>query len=828
MTDDKSRKDQGAGFFDDDDEFLEEHTVVDTEVLKKLNEKIQTEEEDADVIVEPELLEEIEVKPEEAKQTEYKMPPKASDPPVPPVSDGQPLVSSGELSGSEKEKLNKVHQMFEEPENTASSIIVEEKTVILPDEEISGMSGKASAKLIVTEGESKDKEYKIEYNEIYVGRGVENDFVVTDKAISRKHFRIRRRLDEYIIVDLQSGNGTRINGEKIDEVVLKNGDQIKAGKTAFEFVDEAELDKAAAVTDQSAPAAEVIMPKATTEPEPVAPEPVQPEPEKVIVKAEPKAEVKPETVKEAPAKRLEPLSAHRAAYEDIEKPAGGGGLVVGIIGVVIVVAALILFQQYQNDASNSTVAKAPVEKVKVVEKTPEPAATPVAKVDPQKQTEEKIKGLLEQGKVLVGNKSFSKAVDNYNEVLALDSGNAEAKMAKASALKEVANKKSYEEGSKFANQNNADSALIRLSAVGKESVYFAEAQALIKKVEDTRYTADVEKGKTLLDGKKYDKAIGVFASVLKKQPTNVEASRYKDIAVKEKQAAALQNEQERKAAAAKLAAEKKELARKKEAERKAAAAKLAAEKKREAAKRKKLEAERKRKDKLEKARKAKEKKQKLEAERKRKAEAERQRRLAEEAKKRKVTSTKDLNKGYSLYKDGSLDKSIAEFNTIVNGRGNKTVMKKAKGIVGKIKKFKTVYNKGVKAHKAKNIKTAVTSLKDAMRQDRTIVKGSSFSKSIPKLIADMYYEIGKGALKKDQYDKASKGFAKALKFYPNHAPSKKGMKDLGQKAQKLYYQGYAIKDSDPDEAENLWNTVLKIAPKSSQWYKKAESGLEDL
>lgn len=815
MTDDKSKNGNG-GFFDEDDDLLEEHTVVDTEVLQKLNDKIQNEEEDADLIVEPELLEEIEVKPK--SEPEYQVPPKAEDIPVPTEVGGKPVVAGSDLSEKEQDKLNKIHSMFEEPDDPSSSVVADEKTVILPDEEISGMSNKPSAKLLVLEGPEKGKEYKIEYNEIFIGRGVENDFVISDRSISRKHFRIRRRLDEYICVDLQSGNGTRINDEKVDEAVLKSGDVITAGKCSLKFVDDSQPEQAAAPV-----IAEPKVEESATEPAPV-PE-LEPVPEAAPVpgtvpeaikvnEPEPVSEPEPKLQEKSGERRLEPMSAQRSS-DDLQKPASNNNLIIAIVVIIVVVVALMFFQQNQKD-----------ETAKVAE-APKPAVQqPTVKTETQAKPD--VGSLMAKGDQQLAAKLFSDAAESFNAVLVIDAGNKDASAKRDKALVESANQKILEEGKKLAEENNVDSAVLRLKTIGTDSVFNAEAQALISSLELNRYNKDVEKGKSLLASKEYDQAISVFASVLEKQPGNIEAAKYRTIAEKEKEISASKKAEEKKAALLKLEQEKKELARKKEQERKALALKRAEEKRAEEARRKQLEAER-RKAEAERKRKAEQDRiSRAKEEKARKAELERQRRLAEEAKKRKVTSDADLNKGYSLYKTGKLDQSIAEFNTIVNGRGNTSVMKKAKRIVASIKKFEKVYAKGVKAHSAKNIKSALTNLKEALRQDLKIANGSTFKGKLATMIADMYYEVGKQAMKKDDYETAMKAYNRALKFDSGHALSKRALLDIKQQAQKLYYQGYAVKDSDPDKAEKLWETVLKIAPKSSQWYKKAQSGLDEL
>ncbi|HET8567757.1 MAG TPA: DUF3662 and FHA domain-containing protein [Candidatus Limnocylindria bacterium] len=62
-----------------------------------------------------------------------------------------------------------------------------------------------------------------------IGRDPENDVVLDDRRVSRKHAEVRLRLGRYTLYDLQSTNGTYVNGRRIAEVVLSDGDRIAVG-----------------------------------------------------------------------------------------------------------------------------------------------------------------------------------------------------------------------------------------------------------------------------------------------------------------------------------------------------------------------------------------------------------------------------------------------------------------------------------------------------------------------------------------------------------------------------------------------------------------------
>ncbi|MBM3660125.1 MAG: DUF2662 domain-containing protein [Actinobacteria bacterium] len=68
-----------------------------------------------------------------------------------------------------------------------------------------------------------------------IGRLPDNGVVVADPKASRKHAEIRPAGNGFLLVDLQSTNGTRINGTNVGEHMLVDGDVIAIGATEFRF-----------------------------------------------------------------------------------------------------------------------------------------------------------------------------------------------------------------------------------------------------------------------------------------------------------------------------------------------------------------------------------------------------------------------------------------------------------------------------------------------------------------------------------------------------------------------------------------------------------------
>lgn len=123
------------------------------------------------------------------------------------------------------------------PEQATSS--AEEAMPEIPELEIeepaeipAPSSGKA--KVVCVEGDLTPAEFELEEN-TSIGRSPSNDIVLKEPKVSRQHAAINLIDDNYVIVDLKSSNGIFINGRKVEEVVLEDGDEILIGNTKMIF-----------------------------------------------------------------------------------------------------------------------------------------------------------------------------------------------------------------------------------------------------------------------------------------------------------------------------------------------------------------------------------------------------------------------------------------------------------------------------------------------------------------------------------------------------------------------------------------------------------------
>jgi len=92
------------------------------------------------------------------------------------------------------------------------------------------------AKLILMTGPGQTKQINLRKHETRLGRASTNDIVIDMDRVSRAHARIVVQDDFASITDLDSRNGTSVNGVRVVTQVLANGDTIRIGDCEIRFL----------------------------------------------------------------------------------------------------------------------------------------------------------------------------------------------------------------------------------------------------------------------------------------------------------------------------------------------------------------------------------------------------------------------------------------------------------------------------------------------------------------------------------------------------------------------------------------------------------------
>ncbi len=83
------------------------------------------------------------------------------------------------------------------------------------------------------------REFYLDKDTFTIGRKSDNDIEIDNLAVSGHHAKVLTILNDSFIEDLNSTNGTYVNGTLIQKQVLQNGDVIKIGKHQIKYINEA-------------------------------------------------------------------------------------------------------------------------------------------------------------------------------------------------------------------------------------------------------------------------------------------------------------------------------------------------------------------------------------------------------------------------------------------------------------------------------------------------------------------------------------------------------------------------------------------------------------
>lgn len=97
-------------------------------------------------------------------------------------------------------------------------------------------SGAVRVRLLGVDGPYGGHQFTLTGPEVRVGRESSQDVVLTnDSYVSRRHSRLARIGDKWVLRDEGSANGTWVNGTRIQEQSLSSGDELMIGRTTFRF-----------------------------------------------------------------------------------------------------------------------------------------------------------------------------------------------------------------------------------------------------------------------------------------------------------------------------------------------------------------------------------------------------------------------------------------------------------------------------------------------------------------------------------------------------------------------------------------------------------------
>lgn len=161
---------------------------------------------------------------------------------------GAPLQSETSLADADEIIIGPFHLTFYQQEPPSATMPGDPSPLCHRDNKIVAGIGKLinsfripsnaglDAQLVVLDGPLKGERFKIPDSGLNIGRGAENHLVLPDDAVSTTHARASRLGGDFYLEDLNSGNGTFVQGVRIKRERLTGGQHIRVGCVGMRFV----------------------------------------------------------------------------------------------------------------------------------------------------------------------------------------------------------------------------------------------------------------------------------------------------------------------------------------------------------------------------------------------------------------------------------------------------------------------------------------------------------------------------------------------------------------------------------------------------------------
>lgn len=620
----------------------------------------------------------------------------------------------------------------------------------------------------IVQGNERGRAYRVEKDAMSIGRGLDNDVVLTDIAVSRRHVRLLRHGMQVTAQDLGSGNGTLVNGSRASSVVLGPNDRVEIGNTIFRIVFPGQGSfppPAPAAFEAPPPAASPLHNRATayledgqqvlqqigmapaghqyqTQPPPAA----GPQPATAVLGAVAPTPIPPGPI---PTRSGETdgvqVARPRGVPRSFKVAMAALAATIVVIGIVGLVAAIL--------HARSRVAQPP----------PSPSDQPTAD------------GLFARGREAYVNKRWGQAADAFERVLALAPDNQQAAEYLAQARAEERNQGTLEAASQAVAEENFEDAVATLRTIPQSSVYSTKALEVRREAETRQAAALVGEARRLQAEGDAEAARARLEQALELDPSNADAR-------------ALQGQLAVAAGGTPpptVAPPAGEPPRETEAVAVAAGGGGRPGRPPRAPPRETAPPER-------------------------------------PVRAPTKGSSAGLAQIVTLYKRGQFGPAADRARELA-ASGSEAERAEARTLATRIDRFAKAWS-GVQS--GGSARQKMSYLETALRLDEQI-SGGHFGGSIRPKLRDTYVGNAQRAWRAGQYATACQSALRALKIDRTATEAAEISSRCDSKAQEYYEAGVAEQRSDLTAAKSYWRKVLNMVPRSSPWYSKAYTSLNN-
>lgn len=186
-----------------------------------------------------------------------------------------------------------------------------------------------------------------------------------------------------------------------------------------------------------------------------------------------------------------------------------------------------------------------------------------------------------------------------------------------------------------------------------------------------------------------------------------------------------------------------------------------------------------------------------------------------------------INQALQYYARGNTKAAMTKLNAVLALKMSPQdpLKIKASSLKESMGRIAEVYDKGLGEYNSRQFGQAFQSWSEVLDIDQEIIgQGKShFSSTIAIYMADEFYRQAREAYENEQYIEAYARCTKALKASPGHRGCLEIKGLLAEKAKRLYEDGYILEELNPTQAIQKWKMVLEMCPPENEYYQKAKS-----
>lgn len=141
-----------------------------------------------------------------------------------------------DLFGSPVSKIRKERGAQRTVRPSSASVVAPSPSLNAAPAAAAGGSSINARTLVITSGPSAGTELVLDANPITIGRSSDSTLVILDEFTSTQHAKLTPTPQGWLLTDLDSTNGTKLNGQRVtDPVMVTLNTPVTIGKTAFEL-----------------------------------------------------------------------------------------------------------------------------------------------------------------------------------------------------------------------------------------------------------------------------------------------------------------------------------------------------------------------------------------------------------------------------------------------------------------------------------------------------------------------------------------------------------------------------------------------------------------